>query len=279
MAKTVNPNDWIGKQQYRSAVIDDRSSEMIAVTMGQPIPQAGEPLPTCWHWAWFNDALPASELGRDGHPKKGGFMPPIPLPRRMWAGGDIEFHEPIVIGKEHQKLSTIKNIVEKDGRSGRLFIVTIEHVVSCGKMVCVRENQNLVYRDDPVPGVPKPSPPEPPGNPDDTKELCPDSVMMFRYSALTFNGHRIHYDVDYAREVEGYPGLVFHAPLTATMLCRFAQDARPELPVRKFSYRATSPLYCGDKISLCAKDNGQSGTIVWATTPGGHQAMIGEVSF
>ncbi len=266
--------DWIGKSQTREEVINARQAELLAVTMGIPAPANGDTLPECWHWAWFNDALPAAELGRDGHPKRGGFLPPVPLPRRMWAGGKLNFVSPIIVGKEIKKISTIKEIKHRTGNSGELCIVSIGHQLFDGETLCIDEVQNLVFREDPSPDAPAPAPIKPPAGAEQSIDLHPDPVMMFRYSALTFNGHRIHYDVDYARDVEGYPDLVFHAPLTATALCNLASGIQPGKPIREFEYRATAPLFCNASVKLNAKQENNHIT-VWAETPSGGQAMIG----
>lgn len=265
--------DWIGKTQTRTEIIDMRHSELLAVTLGKPIPEEGSPLPACWHWAWFNDAFPASELGRDGHPKRGSFLPPIQLPRRMWAGGNLKFLSPLIIGQSITKTSTIESIKHRTGKSGELCIVSIRHKLMDGDNLCVDEQQNLVFREDPSPNATSPASIAPPENPSHAEELFPDPVLMFRYSALTFNGHRIHYDVDYARNVEGYPDLVFHAPLTATALCELASRLSGEKPVKSFEYRATAPLFCNAPVKLFGHLEDETAK-VWAETPSGGQAMI-----
>ncbi|MGI9350237.1 MAG: FAS1-like dehydratase domain-containing protein [Rhizobiaceae bacterium] len=275
MQTVTDLKTWIGKEQIRTAPIDHRVAELMAATLGYPVPENGSDLPGLWHWCWYNDAFPASELGRDGHPKRGGFLPPVSLPRRMWAGGNLEFVAPVKIGSEHTKRSIIKDIQEKNGRSGPLCIVTIEHQIMFGAKICIREEQNLVFRDDPKADVPGPAPPSPPQKAELIRSFTPDPVLMFRYSALTFNGHRIHYDVEYARNVEGYKGLVFHAPLTATLLLRLATDLNNGIPIRNFSYRATSPLFCNEEIRLCGRRDEET-VLVWAETPDGFQAMIGK---
>ena len=243
---------------------------MLAVTLDETAPQEGDALPPCWHWAWFNDVKPAAQLGRDGHPQRGDFIPPVPLPRRMWAGGEIEFRKPLVIGKQAMRTSTIEALKERTGSSGDLAILTIHHQISQEDSVCIDERQNLVFRNDPAPNAPAPEPITPPQNPEETVSFTPDPVMMFRYSALTFNGHRIHYDVDYARNVEGYPDLVFHAPITATKLCQLGWKAGAR---KKFTYRATAPLFCNEPVKFCAMAN-SDGNLLWAETPTGNQAMI-----
>ena len=268
--------NWLGKSETKAALIDTPQVEMMSATFDTATLNNGDQLPVCWHWAWFNDAKPHSELGRDGHPKRGGnaLLPPIPLPRRMWAGGEIKFLNSIIIGKEITKISTIEKIVEKNGSTGQLCIVTVLHELFDGETLCISEWQNLVFREDPKPDAPKAILIAPPRNAELSRTIKPDTVTMFRYSALTFNGHRIHYDVDYARDVEGYEGLVFHAPLTATLLLGLANEMADKL-ISQFNYRATAPLFGHQNFSIHGKkENGK--IIVWAQTPQGGQAMIGE---
>lgn len=246
----------------------------MAVTLDEVVPGVGDDLPLPWHWGWFNDAAVPSALGRDGHPRRGGFLPPVALPRRMWAGGFIEDLSPIRIGREIRKASTIEDIQEKSGRSGALCLVTVLHEFFDNEDLCIRERQNLVYREDPDPQAPAPVAPDPPQHADIKRSFVPDPVLMFRYSAVTFNGHRIHYDADYAREVEGYRGLVFHGPLTATLLYSLARQLAGT-DLTSFRYRATSPLICGEEVTLCGKQEARKVT-VWAQDFRGKQAMIAE---
>ena len=278
MTKVNDLNDWLGKSETKTAFIDQRQAELMAATFDKPSLNNGDALPACWHWAWFNAAKPHSELARDGHPKRGGadLLPPITLPRRMWAGGELQFIKPIIIGSEATKTSTIEKISEKTGSTGALCIVTVLHELSDGKEVCISERQNLVFREDPKQNAPKATPPSPPEGAEVSKNITPDPVTMFRYSALTFNGHRIHYDVDYARDVEGYEGLVFHAPLTATLLMGLASEIAGKA-ISNFKYRATSPLFGHETFSIHGKKEGDK-IIVWAQTPSGGQAMIGEAN-
>ena len=265
---------WVGNKQESASVIDQQQADKMAVTLGEPPLAVGEPLPLCWQWAWFNEALPKEQVGRDGHPKKGLFLPDLGLPRRMWAGGKIELLYPILIGEEIVKRSTIQNIEEKTGKSGKLAIVSVLHDYCCKNDIRIRETQNLVYREDPVEGASSATPNiEPPTEPELTETLNPNPVLMFRYSALTFNGHRIHYDADYAREVERYPGLVFHAPLTATKLCALGQKLIGDQNVKTFEYRATAPLFAGQDFAIRAKKSNKK-IVAWAETPSGGQAII-----
>ncbi|MCP4182791.1 MAG: acyl-CoA dehydrogenase [Hyphomicrobiales bacterium] len=262
--KAVTLQNWIGHEVQTPDLLRSQPAQFMQATLDyQPSLQNGDVLPPLWHWLYFLEAKPASELGRDAHPRKGGFLPPVPLPRRMWAGGRIEFHAPLIIGKDVLKRSTIRNVVEKKGRSGNLCFVTVEHAVYQDEKLVLNEEQDIVYREDPKPDTPIPEPATAPGNPKFSRIITPTQVMLFRYSALTFNGHRIHYDVDYARDVEAYDGLVFHGPLTATLLVDLASVQMGRNP-KYFEFRAQSPIsglqafriegHCdGDTITLWAR--------------------------
>ena len=271
----TNYSEYVGNTQTRVAIVDKSHANRLAVTLGENPVEDGDVLPLCWQWAWFNEAVPQDDLGRDGHPRKGLFLPDLQLPRRMWAGGKMELMRPIQIGQEIAKRSTIANIEEKKGKSGPLAIVSVVHEYLDQDQVCIKEVQNLVYREDPPKRLRTKEPVAiaAPQDPDISEGIDPNPVLMFRYSALTFNGHRIHYDADYARQVEGYPGLVFHAPLTATKLCALSQKLMSDEPITLFEYRATSPLFGGNQFSIHAKT--EAGTVTaWAETPAGGQAMI-----
>lgn len=231
---------------------------------------AGDPLPPFFHQLYFWEARVPDELGRDGHPKTGiGIIPDMGLPRRMWAGGRLEFHAPLIAGKQARKTTTIESATRKQGRTGPLAFVTLRHEITQGNTGCVTEFQDLVYREDPDPNAPKPIPPEAPTDEDSARETTFDVTTLFRYSALTFNGHRIHYDVPYAREVEGYSNLVIHGPLLAQLLMLVAEE---ELgPLKRFSFRATSPLTLPDPATLCRK-----GAKLWVRAPDGRQCMQAE---
>lgn len=206
-----------------------------------------------YHHIYFWDAHPPVDLGRDGHPKLGGLIPDMGLPRRMWAGGRLQFHRDVVLSIPAEKRLTLQNMVEKTGRSGRLAFATVQHDIVQNGQVCMNEFQDVVYREDPAPGAPPPPPPVARG--DETLSIAQrfDTTLLFRYSALTFNGHRIHYDRDYATGVEGYPGLIVHGPLLAQLLVLLA---RRELgPLATFEFRATAPLFDHEVAELCMKDD------------------------
>lgn len=232
--------------------------------------EIGTPLPPFFHQFHFWSAVPPDGLGRDGHPARGsGLVPDLGLPRRMWAGGRLEFLAPLRAGHPAQKTSTLVDVARKSGRSGPLAFVTLCHEIRQGDTLCLREYQDLVYRDDPDATVPQPAaaPPRAPGDADVTRAFAPDSTLLFRYSALTFNGHRIHYDATYAREVEGYGGLVVHGPLLAQMLVLLAAEQLGRL--RAFSFRATSALTLPEHASLCWRADGT----LWVAGPDGRQCM------
>jgi hypothetical protein len=168
-----------------------------------PAPIAGTEVPPLWHWTYFTPLARASEIGEDGHPKRGGFLPPVPLPRRMWAGGRLEFHEPLRVGDVATRVSRIQDVNVKTGRSGSLVFVTVRHEFSTARGLVLSEEHDIVYRDAPAPGAPAPAPQAAPTGEEFAREIAPDPVLLFRYSALTFNGHRIHYDRSYVTGVEG----------------------------------------------------------------------------
>ena len=277
---------WIGRTRVASAAIDARQAELMNATMEGRVSERGlcnlvegSPLPFGWHWLWFAEAFPAGKLGRDGHPARGDFMPPIPLPRRMWAGSRISFHHPLQIGMTASRKTTITAIAAKTGRSGDLVFLTMLHEISEGDTMLITEEQDLVYRTDRTPDAPVPVPQQPPTRDMATlsREVYPDPVWMFRYSALTFNGHRIHYDADYARKVEGYRGIVFHAPLTATLLMNIAGEKLGDRKMASFAFRAVSPLFQDAAFMIHAKSDGSTAT-AWAETPGGALALTATAS-
>lgn len=267
-------DQWIGRVERIDDQIDEGPAARLAATLDEDASWIGKgaPLPPLWHWIYFLTAERRSRLGRDGHPVRGGFLPPVELPRRMWAGSRLSFHEPLRIGDTARRTSTIRKIEMKKGRSGALCFVTVGHEISAGGRVAVSEEQDIVYREDPRPGE-RTDPPEAPAGAQMTETVQPDPTLLFRYSALTFNGHRIHYDREYAGRVEGYPGLVVHAPLIATLLIRFVHRCYPEHPVRSFAFRGASPLVDIRPFTLATKREDQ-GVSAWAANEQGKLAMI-----
>ena len=272
---------WIGNGETIEDVVSASQAEKLAATLDikDMDLRTGAALPPFWHWIYFSTAAPASDLGPDGHPLTGDFYPPVALPRRMWAGGRIEFLAPLRIGDQAGRRSTIKNVTAKQGKSGNLVFVVVQHEVFGAEGLCIREEHDIVYRDAADPNAPPP--PEQPA-PDDaqwTRTINPDPVLLFRYSALTFNGHRIHYDLPYVTHDEGYPGLIVHGPLIATLLMDLCRRERPETPLATFSYRAMSPVFDIGPFSVNGTPNEDGSANLWATTNAGGLAMQAEATF
>lgn len=251
----------------QSDTVDPARANALLATLGMPGHiSAGDPLPPFFHQLYFWDAKPPKELGRDGHPRVGGLIPDMDLPRRMWAGGRLQFHAPLLAGVMAQKTSICERAQRKEGRSGPLALVTLRHDFEQSGKLCITEHQDLVYRQDHDPDAPRAAAPGAPDTSSSTREATFNSTMLMRYSALTFNGHRIHYDLDYARDVEGYDGLVVHGPLLAQLLMLMAQE---ELgPLAQFSFRATSPLMHFETALLCRNDGA-----LWVRGPDGRMCM------
>ncbi|WP_233887993.1 FAS1-like dehydratase domain-containing protein [Paraburkholderia flagellata] len=225
----------------------------------------GEPLPPMWHWLYFWTPAPQADLGTDGHPQKGGFLPDLGLPRRMAAGGRITFISPLTIGSQAERVSRVTSVEHKEGRSGRLAFVTVEHKINVAGTTAIREEQDIVYRELAQPGQLQPKPTPAPDGAEWERAIAPTEVMLFRYSALTFNGHRIHYDGDYARDVEGYPDLVVHGPLIATLLLDSVARFAPEAMVREYSFKAVRPTFLGNSFSVCGRRANDGKSIdLWA---------------
>ena len=274
---TVLTNDldvllqWKGRSETKSETISSAQCRRLQETLDRPGDLTdGDPLPPLWHFIAHLPSARLSRLGRDGHPERGGFLPPVALPRRMWAGGRFTFSGDIHLGDEVTKTSTIDNIAMKTGRTGPLGFVTVRHELSVAGQVRIAEEQDLVYREDPAADAPRPEPKPAPVDADWTRVIEPSEVMLFRYSALTFNSHRIHYDRDYARDVEGYDSLVVHGPLTATLL---ADLAAAELgPLATFSFRAMSALFDTAPFTIAGTRDGDVAHL-WAANSAGALAM------
>jgi len=251
-------------------------------------PLRGEPLPPAWHWLYFLEAAPATAIAADGHPRRGDFLPPVPLPRRMWAGGRIQWHDPLRVGDIATRVSEIVRVEPKQGRSGVLVFVTVRHSLATERGLALVEEHDIVYREAPIPGSATVSaPPEPGTTPPAAawhRRWWPDEVMLFRYSALTFNGHRIHYDQPYVTGEEGYPGLVVHGPLQATLLLVLAASALPDRRLARFDYRALSPAFAGAPLDVHGQPDADTASPtgearVWASTAQGRPTMSGTVQW
>ncbi|MEI7816297.1 MAG: MaoC family dehydratase N-terminal domain-containing protein [Desulfuromonadales bacterium] len=269
---------WIGKTQTDEDLISVRHSNLMAATVDflQGNICDGENLPPLWHWIYFLTGVHANELGPDGHPARGGFMPPVPLPNRMWAGGRVTFMSPVIIGSIVRKESSILKIDYKQGRSGDLVFVTVLHEVKSQQGdLLIREEQDIVYKES-TPTKQGGSTPATMPVAQFTTTYTPDSTMLFRYSSLTFNGHRIHYDVDYCRNTEGYQNLVIHGPLNATMMAGFAEEISGT-KLATFCYQGLSPALLGDSITMHASINERTINL-WATLDNGTICMKAEAA-
>jgi 3-methylfumaryl-CoA hydratase len=262
------PEPTIQPAQTVTDLISPAPAAALAATLDNShAPGVGEALPPIWHWLYFWATAPQAGLGADGHPQKGGFLPELGLPRRMAAGGRITFHAPLAIGAQAQRVSRVLAVEHKEGRSGRLAFVTVEHEIQADGVTAIREEQDIVYREPAQPGQAQPKPTPAPADAEAhwQREIAPTETLLFRYSALTFNGHRIHYDRDYARNVEGYPDLVVHGPLIATLLLDMVARFMPEAVVREYSFKAVRPTFLGHRFTVCARRAGDGQSVeLWA---------------
>jgi len=262
--------NWIGRQDFADDVISPSKVAALAATLDLD-PQTfgtGDPLPMTWIWAFCTPAAPTRALDADGHEERGRFLPPIGLPRRMWAGGRLESHAPLFIGAPARRESTILDITEKQGRTGKLVFVLVEHRIISGDTLCIREEQDIVYREAAQPGAAA-TPKSAPTNADFTETIKPNSNLLFRYSALTFNAHKIHLDRDYACDVEGYPGLVVHGPLIATLLLDIARRHFSDRQFDKFSFRAIGPLFDTGPFTVSGRMTDENALDLWAASDSG----------
>lgn len=276
---SANLDRWIGKTETTEERIAPFPANALAATLNRDDPAYGDgtPLPPLWHWLHFLSVFKLSEVGYDGHAALGGFLPPVPLPRRMWAGSRLTFHAPMCIGRCLRKVSTVRSVVTKQGRSGPLVFVTVGHQVFDGDDLGIDEEHDIVYRQAPDPDAPAP-PPQPAPEPSAfSRSVTPDPVLLFRYSALTFNGHRIHYDQPFCVTTEGYDGLVVHGPLQATLLLDLLRREKPDATVRRFDFRALATVVDTDPFSLHgapeAAPDGEEAYQLWVRRHDGTLAM------
>ncbi|MBL0420247.1 MaoC family dehydratase N-terminal domain-containing protein [Ramlibacter sp. AW1] len=239
--------DWIGRTETVRDAIYPTPVRALTATLDRPAggDEPGAVLPPLWHWLYFLPMHRQSEIGADGHAKRGGFLPPVPLPRRMWAGGQFEFRAPIRIGDRVVRTSTIDDVTVKSGRTGQLVFVKVRHELRCNDAAepALVEFHDIVYREAQAPDDVPPPPQAAPADAPWRRRVEADDVLLFRYSALTFNGHRIHYDRRYVTEVEGYPGLIVHGPLIATLLMDLLRREMPEAEVASFRFKAVRPVF------------------------------------
>ena len=267
---------WVGRTEERSDRVTPVPLAALAATLDRddPPPVDGSAIAPLRHWLYFLPLYRRRETGHDGHALRGGFLPPVPLPRRMWAGGRLEFRQPLRVGDLVERLSRIVSVDHKQGRTGALVFVLVRHEIRAGGAVAIVEEHDIVYRDAPAPGEAPPAPKVAPADAQWRQDVVPDDVLLFRYSALTFNGHRIHYDRRYVTTVEGYPGLVVHGPLIATLLVDLARDRCAPADIAAFSFRAVKPIFDVAPFAVCgAREPGGNAVRLWAQDADGHLAM------
>jgi 3-methylfumaryl-CoA hydratase len=273
---------WLGRTQQVEDFAAPWPARALSATLDEedPEPELGVPLPPLWHWLYFLEAARASKIGADGHPERGDFLPPVPLPRRMWAGSRFTFDgEPIAIGDSIRRRSTIKSIEAKTGSTGNMVFVTVQHVIWGPRGVSTIEEHDIVYREAAKPG--EQARPAKPAPTDATwaRQVMPDEVMLFRFSALTFNGHRIHYDKPYVTGTEGYPGLIVHGPLMGLLQIELARRAQPQKIVRSFEFRALSPAFAGSPLTVGARQETDGAVTTWIANAQGGVAQQGKATF
>jgi len=262
-AELARLSEWIGRSETQQDTISAAPLRELSALLDRddPEPAAGDPIPPLAHWLYFLPTPRQSDLGPDGHARRGDFLPPVPLPRRMWAGSRLEFLRPLAVGAEATRTSTIKDVAVKEGRSGTLVFVTVRHEISDAKGVVLSDEHDIVYRGE---GGAAAAPVAAPTGEAWKREITPDPVLLFRYSAVTFNGHRIHYDQPYVTCVEGYPGLIVHGPLIATLLVDLLRRNLPRARLARYTFRAMRPLFDTAPFEVCgAPDAAKARARLW----------------
>jgi 3-methylfumaryl-CoA hydratase len=279
MSDSLDLSSWVGRTQERVDLVNPNHLAAWNATLDRddPFPEEGEAVPPGFHWALFPPLARQSELGPDGHARRGGFLPPVPLPRRMWAGSRLRFERPLRVGARVDQISRIDRVEEKSGRAGKLVFVTVRHTVTTAGALAIEEEQDLVYREAPRPGAA----PEPPGDAAPPgawrREIVPSDVLLFRYSALTFNGHRIHYDRRYVTAEEGYPGLVVHGPLIATLLLDLVRRNTEGAYVERFRFKGLRPTFDTSPFMVEGEPGDDARSIrLWSTDNRGRIGMEAE---
>lgn len=292
-ADTVDFSDWVGNTETLHDTASGSAASQLAALLDRSLDISAMPdaaLFPLGHWLQFTPTALQSELGPDGHPKLGGFMPPLPLPRRMWAGSSIDFFRPIAVGQQLTRITTVESITPKNGSSGALCFVVLRHDISAQGSLALTERQTIVYREAPLVAFEQQSAQRPPRTATAAPEgwdwadpKCPDTTTLFRYSALTFNAHRIHYDARYATEAEGYPGLVVHGPLMATFILDSFLGRHTEAEVTSFTFQARSPVFAGEQIHVVGRaESSTSDSAVEELSviaPGGGVAVTARIEY
>ena len=275
---------WVGRSETVHDTLGPTPVAALAATLDHPAAEVhpGDVLPPLWHWLYFLPLHRASDIGPDGHARRGGFLPPVPLPRRMWAGGRLQWRpgNPLVVGDAVQRISSIESVTHKTGRSGDLLFVLVRHAVHNARGLALTEEHDIVYRAAPQAGDPVPPPMAAGLGAIWQREIVPDEVLLFRYSALTFNGHRIHYDRQYVTQVEGYPGLIVHGPLIATLLVDLVRRHAAGAFIKNFAFKAVRPTFDLHPFRLNGQpaEDGKS-VRLWAEDHEGWLTMQGSAGF
>ncbi len=277
---TGSLQNWIGRTETLSEVISPGPARALAVTLDQDpsVFDSGTPLPPLWHWVCFPPLVPTAKLGPDGHPQRGDFLPPVSLERRMWAGGRVDFRGGLLIGERAIRTSEIVNVTEKESRAGRMVFITVAHRITADRGPALEEEQNIVYV-----ALNRPAPAQPEAVDAETatwhEPATISPALLFRFSAVTFNAHRIHYDRPYATEVEGYPGLVVHGPLQAVLLMESARRQCPGRWPSQFTFRGIRPLYDFDRVRLLGRARPDGGHDLYAVNAEGRPGMTAAVDW
>jgi 3-methylfumaryl-CoA hydratase len=273
--------EWVGQKESDIDYVTVPAVHRLAATLDRddPRPRMGDPRPAGWHQILFPRVVRHSQIGADGHPQRGDFLPPVPLPRRMFAGKRTTFHADLQVGDTVRRNSVIQEVNIKQGRTGTMVFVTVKTELTSPRGLAITEEQDLVYREAPAPGAP-PQPPQPaPGRAVWSRSVTPDPVMLFRYSALTFNGHRIHYDLPYVTQVEGYPGLVMNGGLTTLLVFELART-HASTPIRHIASRNVRALFVNQPIALGGEPAADNRTAkLWALNPDGALALTADAEF
>ncbi|TWD78065.1 3-methylfumaryl-CoA hydratase [Variovorax beijingensis] len=269
---------WVGRSERLEDTIHPTPVAALTATLDHPAAPmpTGTALPPLWHWLYFLPMHRQSEIGADGHAKRGGFLPPVPLPRRMWAGSQFEFRAPIRVGDQVTRTSTIDDVTLKEGRTGKLVFVKVRHEIRCNGEAAptLVEFHDIVYREAQGPHDVPPPPQAAPTEAAWRRQIVPDDVLLFRYSALTFNGHRIHYDRQYVTQVEGYPSLIVHGPLIATLLMDLLRRQLPDADVASFRFKAVRPTFDLNAFHVSGQPQADGKTIrLWASDHEGWLTM------
>jgi 3-methylfumaryl-CoA hydratase len=273
--------EWIGQKESAVDYVTVPAVHRLAATLDRddPFPKTGDPLPVGWHQILFPRVVRHSQIGADGHPQRGDFLPPVPLPRRMFAGKRTTFHADLQVGDAVRRDSVIQDVTLKQGRTGQMVFVTIKTDIMSPRGLAITEEQDVVYRDAPAPGTPAQPAQPAPGRAVWSRTVTPDPVMLFRYSALTFNGHRIHYDKPYVTQVEGYPDLIMNGGLTTLLVFELART-HATTPMRHITSRNVRALYVNQPITFGGEPSADNRTAkLWALNPDGALALTAEAEF